>query len=112
MNDDEKVIICGKVGHSSVVPGSDIEECHECHHPVWFSPSSKKIKKELELNFSLKILCVDCAQPLIKAAKPGDICPSNNGQLQEVADYFGISVMEASKRLEEILKSHPEELFD
>lgn len=97
-------IICGKVGHSRVVPGADITECCECHHPIWISPASKQIQQEI----TLKTICMDCAEPLMKDVKPDDICPVNNGQLLEIARYFNISAEEAAKRLQDVMKYLPQ----
>ena len=106
MSDQEpKYIITGRVGFSSVVPGSDTSECSECHHAVWISPGSQKIMKEMDHKISL--LCTECAKPYLKAAEKGDICPVHNGQLVELARYWKISLEEAAERVEAILKNLP-----
>lgn len=103
MENEQPIIVSGRVGTASgVVPGSDIVECSECHAPVWRSPSSKQIEKEMG---TLRFLCTQCAEPHLKAAGPDDLCPVNNGQLKEIADYFGISVAKAATRLKELMES-------
>jgi len=106
MSDQEpKYIITGRVGFSSVVPGSDTSECSECHHAVWISPSSQKIMKELE---GVALLCTECAKPHLKNAEKGDVCPVSNGQLVELARYWKISLKEAAERVDAIMKNLPE----
>ncbi len=105
MSDEPKYIISGRVGHSSVVPGSDITECSQCHHPVWISLSSQKIMKEL--GHPVAMLCLDCATPKLKEAAPEDICPINNGQLVEVARYLGISLEEAAEKITKMMSDVP-----
>lgn len=97
-NPDQKWIVSGRIGcgEAKPAPGSDVSSCSECGHAVWLSPSSLQVISEDPENFT--VICMDCAEPHIKQ-HPEEIMPVNNGQLKEIASYFGISMQEAAMKI-------------
>lgn len=82
MTEEPDVLVAGRDVPGAIhVPGCLRLLCLECEHPVMVAPSGQRRLAELDL----KLICVECALPRMRADPDCKIMPITPEQVYELA---------------------------
>lgn len=100
-DDDQVLLMCGRVGPGDAPPPGKPDLCHKCFCNIWISDSSERAIARQFPDKTITVLCTQCALGIMEAAvAPAQLAKPTEEQHDEMMSILRRALEELDKAVD------------